>query len=92
MPQIRDVLYPIFMKAGKKGSKIDWQYADIIGPMVFTVYHNIILKARAEAHFGTQLSGTLAVFADWLMGMSSASSNSNLVDLFMWYMETQWEQ
>jgi hypothetical protein len=69
------------MKAGKKGSKIECQYADIIGPVVFAVYHNIILKARAEAHFGTRLGGTLAAFADWLMGMPRASSHSNLMEI-----------
>lgn len=92
VPQISDELHPTFTKAGKKGSKIECQYADIIGPMVFAVYHDVILKARAEAHFGTQLGGNLTAFADWLMGMPRACSHSNLMDLFMWYMETQWKQ
>ena len=55
--------------------------------MVFTVYHDVVLKARAEAHFGTWLGDNIMVFADWLMGAPRAHSHSNLIDLFMWYVE-----
>ena len=92
VPQISDDLHPTFTKAGKKGSKIECQHADIIGPVAFAVYHDVVLRARAEAHFGTWLGDDTTAFADWLMGAPGAHSHSNLIDLFMWYVETQREQ
>ncbi|KAF8124467.1 hypothetical protein EV363DRAFT_1403194 [Boletus edulis] len=89
VPQITDSLHPTFTKTSKGGKGINCEYADIIAPMVFAIYHDPILRQRAETHFQTHWGNTLASFADWLMSMPREESQSNLIDLFMWYFESE---
>jgi len=75
-------------KAGKGVQKCD--YGDIITPMVFGTYYEGKLKKKAEEHFGGWWNSR-EHFASWLMGKPKATSYSNIVDLFMWYMDKEKE-
>ncbi|KAG6381454.1 hypothetical protein JVT61DRAFT_23 [Boletus reticuloceps] len=88
MPQINNDLHPTFTKA-KKGGETHCVYADIIAPIAFTIYHDMGSKRRAEAQFEVNWGSSLTTFMQWLMGMLREKSYSNLVDLFLWYMETE---
>jgi len=85
VPQITDDLHPMARKVGKDGPKCDC--GDIIAPMVFGIYHKVELKRKVEEHFGGV--GQQESFALWLMGKPKAMSYSNMVDLFMWYMDKE---
>ena len=86
VPQINDTLHTMFTKA-TKGGRISCEYADIVAPLAFAIYHHTMLRSRAEAHFGARWTG-LVTFTDWLMGMPAKGRHSNLIDLLLWYVET----
>ena len=71
-----------------KGAKISCEYADIIAPLAFAIYHKATLLSHAQAHFGVRWMG-LVTFTDWLMGMPSRGRQSNLIDLLLWYIEME---
>lgn len=88
VPQVTDELHPTFTKS-RKGGAVDCEYADIIAPTAFAVYHDARLKERAEARFNVRWGPNLTAFTAWLMGPPREKGYSNLVDLFLWYMETE---
>lgn len=92
VPQITDSLHPTFTKTGKGSKGLDCEHVDIIAPTAFAIYHDAILRRRAESHFNTNWGNTLATFANWLMSMPKDDSQSNLIDLFKWYFETERSQ
>lgn len=85
VPQINDSLHPTFTKT-EKGGRITCEYADIVAPLAFAIYHSTAVKLRAETYFETKWS-KLAIFTDWLMDAPKRGRNSNLIDLFLWYTE-----
>lgn len=84
VPQITDELHPTMTKAKMDG--VGCEYADIIAPMVFGMYHEGGVKRKAEECFREKWESENG-FAGWLMGKPKGKSYSNMVDLFMWYME-----
>ncbi|KAI6108376.1 hypothetical protein F5141DRAFT_1216120 [Pisolithus sp. B1] len=46
------------------------------------------MQRRAETYFETEWAG-LGAFADWLMGVPRDEKESNLIELFLWYMEME---
>ena len=88
VPQVTDDLHPTFTKP-KKGGAVDCEYADIIAPIAFAVYHDGRLRERAETRFNVHWGPSVSAFAEWLMGTPREKGYSNLVDLFLWYVETE---
>ncbi|KAG2741290.1 hypothetical protein P692DRAFT_20701349, partial [Suillus brevipes Sb2] len=78
VPQINDDLHPTF------GKRDGCEFKDIIAPAAYGVFCNGNARAAAEAHFRQQWSSAEG-FAAWLMGKPENGSQSNLMDLFMWY-------
>ncbi|KAG2045911.1 hypothetical protein BDR06DRAFT_1000782 [Suillus hirtellus] len=76
VPQINDDLHPTFGK--------DCEFKDIIAPAAFGVFCNQKARTAAETHFKQRWSD-LQTFAGWLMGRPEKNSQSNLMDLFMWF-------
>lgn len=91
VPQINDSVHPTFTKV-KKGERIECEHADILAPLAFSIWHHATTRRRAEAHFGVTWGGGTTQIAEWLMGKPRTGSHSNLVDLFLWYTETQLQQ
>ncbi|KAI6041171.1 hypothetical protein EDC04DRAFT_2893386 [Pisolithus marmoratus] len=87
VPQIHDSLHPTFSRA-QKGKGVECKYADIVGPIAYSIFHDMSLRRRAEAYFGVEWARD-SVFADWLMDLPRDKSESNLIDLFLWYMEVE---
>ncbi|KAF8134832.1 hypothetical protein EV363DRAFT_1447644 [Boletus edulis] len=82
VPQLDDSLHPTFSKANK--GKPDCQFADLVAPTAFAIYYHQALKTAAQQHF-QQNWKTLDSFTSWLMAKPAVGSESNLIDLFMWY-------
>ena len=87
VPQITDSLHPTFTKA-KKGDKVECEYSDIIAPLAFAIYHHMILRSHAERYFGVTWSN-MTMFTNWLMDVPRKDRHSNLIDLFLWYIEME---
>ncbi|KIK10475.1 hypothetical protein PISMIDRAFT_622127, partial [Pisolithus microcarpus 441] len=87
VPQLSDSLHPTFTRA-QRGRNVGCKYADIIAPTAFAIFHHSLVKRRAEAYFEVEWAG-VGAFADWLMDAPKGKSESNLMDLFMWYMEME---
>ena len=85
VPQLSDVLHPTFSKANK--GKPECKFADVVAPTAFAIYHHEALKHMAQQHFREDWK-TLDLFAYWLMAKPTVGSESNLMDLFMWYYVT----
>ena len=83
VPQLHDSLHPTFIRADQRGQPCE--FADIIAPATFGVYHSASLKEQAQRHFGCRWTG-LTMFAQWLMGRPKEGTESNLLELFLWCM------
>ena len=81
VPQLNDSLHPTFSKANK--GRPDCNFADMVAPTAFGIYHHQALRMAAERHFGQDWA-SLGGFTHWLMDKPAVGSESNLMDLFMW--------
>ncbi|KIO01671.1 hypothetical protein M404DRAFT_9961 [Pisolithus tinctorius Marx 270] len=89
VPQINDTVHPKFTKVKQQPhGKPTCQFADILAPTAFSIYHHEKLKASAEQHFETKWDTGILAFSEWLMDKPTKGPYSNLVDLFMWYIDT----
>ena len=78
VPQINDNLHPTF------GGRDGCEFKDIIAPAAYGVFWNDKARVAAGAHFKREWS-SIEAFTEWLMGKPENGSQSNLMDLFMWY-------
>lgn len=85
VPQLSDSLHPTFSKANQ--GRPDCQFADVVAPTAFAIYHHQALKTAAQQYFQQEWK-SLERYACWLMDKPAAGSESNLMDLFMWYSAT----
>jgi superfamily II DNA or RNA helicase len=81
VPQINDNLHPTF-------GKNDCEFKDIVAPAAFGIFCNVRARTAAEAHFKQKWSSRER-FSGWLMGKPASGSQSNLMDLFLWFVDQQ---
>lgn len=82
VPQLNNQLHQTFKKAVE--GRLQCRHADIIALAAFAIYHTSTLCQVAGEHFGRSWNN-LKSFATWLMEKPREGSESNLMDLFMWY-------
>lgn len=83
VPQINDALHPTFAKAKSGGP---CEFADIIAPAAFGIFHNNKLRTGAMEHFGQEWPG-ITHFTGWLIAPPNPGSYSNIIDLVLWYVD-----
>ncbi|KAF8875528.1 hypothetical protein BD779DRAFT_1678226 [Infundibulicybe gibba] len=80
IPQCSDWLHSQFQQ-GKP-----CEYADVLAPIGFAIFHQKHLCIAASKHFNTRW-GTMAEYLDWINARPEVGHKSNLSALFLWYNE-----